>query len=172
MAKLLDYADLPYRQGVGLMLFNAQAQVFVARRLDAATDSWQMPQGGIDDGETPRHAALRELEEEIGTAQADIIGESQRWLTYDLPRELLGKAWTGRYRGQSQKWFALRFTGNDSDINIHTKHPEFGDWRWVPFDQLVTLIVSFKRELYREVVTEFSGLARTLAEELGKHDRE
>jgi putative (di)nucleoside polyphosphate hydrolase len=154
--------DLPYRRGVGVVLFNRDGEVFAARRLDTSQEAWQMPQGGIDDGETPRQAALRELEEEIGTAKAEIIAESAVWLTYDLPAELVGKVWGGRYRGQTQKWFALAFTGRDEDINIHTRHPEFCAWRWVPFDDLVTLIVPFKRDLYRAVCEEFTPLARQL----------
>jgi len=158
----VDPATLPYRLGVGLMLFNRHGLVFAARRLDTA-EAWQMPQGGIDEGETPRQAALRELEEEIGTGKAEIIAESRDWLTYDLPAELVGKVWKGRFRGQRQKWFALTFTGEDADINIATEHPEFTDWRWVPFDQLVELIVPFKRELYKAVVAEFEPVARRLA---------
>jgi len=163
MTKHVDLADLPYRQGVGLALFNAQGLVFAARRIDTDGLAWQMPQGGIDKGESPETAALRELEEEIGTAKAEIIATSQDWLTYDLPKDLVGKLWKGKYRGQKQKWFALRFTGSDSDININTKHPEFCEWRWVRFDELVDLIVPFKRDLYRAVVAEFADLARSLA---------
>jgi len=154
--------SLPYRLGVGLVLFNAAGLVWVGRRLDQQGDAWQMPQGGIDEGETPEQAALRELEEEIGTARAEIIAESKDWLTYELPPDLLGVAWKGRYRGQKQKWFALRFTGQDADITIETEHPEFAEWRWVAFDRLVELIVPFKRDLYRQVNAEFAGLAKTL----------
>ena len=158
-----DKASLPYRRGVGIVLFDKAGRVFAARRLDTA-DAWQMPQGGIDAGETPRQAALRELEEEIGTAQAEFLAETEGWLTYDLPDDLVGKVWKGRYRGQTQKWFAFRFTGGDADIDINTAHPEFAEWRWVPFDRLVELIVPFKRELYRAVCSEFAALARELAE--------
>ncbi len=158
-----DKASLPYRRGVGIVLFDKAGRVFAARRLDTA-DAWQMPQGGIDAGETPRQAALRELEEEIGTAQAEFLAETEGWLTYDLPDDLVGKVWKGRYRGQTQKWFAFRFTGGDADIDINTAHPEFAEWRWVPFDRLVELIVPFKRELYRAVCSEFAALARKLAE--------
>jgi putative (di)nucleoside polyphosphate hydrolase len=154
--------SLPYRLGVGLVLFNAEGLVWVGRRLDQQGDAWQMPQGGIDEGETPEQAALRELEEEIGTARAEIIAESKDWLTYELPPDLLGVAWKGRYRGQKQKWFALRFIGQDADISIDTEHPEFAEWRWVAFDRLVELIVPFKRDLYRQVTAEFAGLAKTL----------
>ena len=153
---------LPYRLGVGLVLFNAEGLVWAGRRIDQKGDAWQMPQGGIDDGETPQEAALRELEEEIGTGKAEIIAESKDWLTYELPPELVGVAWKGRYRGQKQKWVALRFTGQDSDIRIDTEHPEFTEWRWVEFEQLVELIVPFKRELYQQVTAEFTELAKTL----------
>jgi len=155
-------STLPYRQGVGLMLFNPAGLVWVGRRLDRREEAWQMPQGGIDPGETPEQAALRELEEEIGTASAVIVGESKGWLTYELPPELLGVAWKGRYRGQKQKWFALRFTGTDDEINIHGEHPEFAEWRWVGFDQLIELIVPFKRDLYAEVTAEFADLAKRM----------
>jgi len=153
---------LPYRKGVGLMLFNPVGMVWVGRRLDQQGEAWQMPQGGIDEGETPEQAALRELEEEIGTASAVIVGESKGWLTYDLPPELVGVAWKGRYRGQKQKWFALRFTGTDEDIRIDGEHPEFAEWRWVEFDRLVELIVPFKRDLYAQVTAEFAGLAKRM----------
>ncbi|HMA50143.1 MAG TPA: RNA pyrophosphohydrolase [Magnetospirillaceae bacterium] len=155
-------STLPYRLGVGLVLFNAEGLVWAGRRLDQKIEAWQMPQGGIDEGETPEQAALRELEEEIGTGKAEIIAESKDWLTYELPPELVGVAWKGRYRGQKQKWFALRFTGEDADIRIDTEHPEFEDWRWVDFDQLVELIVPFKRALYEQITAEFSDLAKTL----------
>jgi len=155
-------SNLPYRLGVGLVLFNAEGLVWAGRRLDQKGDAWQMPQGGIDEGETPEQAALRELEEEIGTGDAEIIAESKDWLTYELPPELLGVAWKGRYRGQKQKWFALRFTGRESDISIDTKHPEFAEWRWVEFERLVELIVPFKRDLYVQITAEFAELAKTL----------
>jgi putative (di)nucleoside polyphosphate hydrolase len=159
---MIDPSSLPYRQGVGLMLFNADGLVWAGRRNDQDEVAWQMPQGGIDEGETPEQAALRELEEEIGTAKAEIVAESAGWLTYDLPPELVGVVWKGRYRGQKQKWFALRFTGKESDIRIDTEHPEFAEWRWVEFGRLVELIVPFKRDLYRQVTAEFAELAKTL----------
>ncbi len=163
MRDAADPSSLPYRPGVGLMLFNSQGLVFTARRIDTSGHAWQMPQGGIDDGETPRQAAFREMKEEIGTLRAEILGESADWLRYDLPQELIGKVWKGRFRGQMQKWFALRFTGRDCDIDIRTEHPEFSDWRWSRFDQLVDLIVPFKRDLYRAVIAEFTPIARDLA---------
>jgi len=150
--------DLPYRSGVGIVLLNRDNLVFVGQRIDRTTEAWQMPQGGIDEGEQPVEAALRELEEEIGTDKAVIVAESRDWLTYDLPAELIGKVWRGRYRGQKQKWFAMRFEGDDGDIRLQTAHPEFDAFRWVPMPELPSLIVPFKRRLYEDVVAEFRHL--------------
>jgi putative (di)nucleoside polyphosphate hydrolase len=145
-----------YRPGVGIMLLNRAGEVFVGRRIDMpAMPAWQMPQGGIDPGEPPLDAALRELKEEIGTDKVKLLGESQGWLRYDLPAELSRGTWGGRYRGQRQKWFAMRFTGDDSDINLATAHPEFDAWKWVSPEQLADVIVSFKRQLYFDILTEF-----------------
>jgi putative (di)nucleoside polyphosphate hydrolase len=154
------YAMLPYRPCVGIMLLNADNAVFVGQRRDQYTTAWQMPQGGIDAGETPYGAALRELEEEIGVgpAQVSLLAEHPEWLRYDLPLELMGKAWGGRYRGQAQKWFALRFLGRDSDVNLETAHPEFSTWRWETLDHLPSLIVPFKRALYQQLVSDFKPL--------------
>ena len=159
----VDPTTLPYRPCVGVTLFNREGLVFVARRIDTEMEAWQMPQGGIDEGEEPRITALRELEEEIGTNKAEIIGESQGWLTYDLPPELVGKVWKGRYRGQTQKWFAMRFLGEDSDINLETAHPEFCAWKWERLERLPNLIVPFKRKIYQDIVSEFAHLAKPLA---------
>jgi putative (di)nucleoside polyphosphate hydrolase len=150
---------LRYRRGVGIMLLDPGKRVFVGRRIDTP-EAWQMPQGGIDTGETPRQAALRELKEEVGTDQAEIIAETEGWLRYELPEALRGEAWGGGFRGQEQKWFAMRFTGADSDIDLATHHPEFDAWRWVAADALLTLIVPFKRALYEAVLAEFAGLLR------------
>ena len=155
--------DLPYRPCVGIMLLNPRGQVFVARRIDMPSEAWQMPQGGIEEGEPPQIAALRELREEIGTDKAELLAESRGWMNYDLPAELLGKLWGGRYRGQTQKWFAMRFTGTDSDINIATEVPEFLDWKWAEIDRLPSLIVPFKRYLYEQIVAEFMPVARKIA---------
>jgi len=149
-----------YRPCVGVMLVNRAGLVFVGQRIGLTEDAWQMPQGGIDDGETPAEAALRELEEEIGTAKARIIAESEGWFDYDLPPEFIGKRWKGRYRGQSQKWFACLFEGEDSDIRLDTPHPEFSDWRWVALDELPELIIAFKRDVYRAVVAELAPKVR------------
>jgi putative (di)nucleoside polyphosphate hydrolase len=147
-----------YRAGVGIMLLNRADLVFVARRIDMTEEAWQMPQGGIDRGEEPRDAALRELKEEIGTADAVILAESRDWLRYDLPAELAGRIWGGRYRGQRQKWFAMRFTGSDSDIDLATHHPEFNAWKWAPPASLPQFIVPFKRRLYADILAEFAPL--------------
>ena len=150
--------DLPYRPGVGIMLVNAKGLVFVGQRFDSVVEAWQMPQGGIDDGEEPYPAALRELEEETGVKPhlVEPVAETADWLTYELPDELVGKLWKGKYRGQRQKWFALRFLGTDADINLeaHPGHAEFKSWKWATLDRLADLIVPFKRELYADLVRE------------------
>lgn len=153
--------NLPYRPCVGAVLFNDDGLVLVGRRRNAAHEGWQMPQGGIDEGELPEDAVLRELAEEIGTDKAEIIGECPDWLSYDLPEELIGRALGGRYCGQRQKWFALRFTGSDSDIDVDkAAHSEFSAWKWVPIEDLPGLIVSFKRPVYEEIVQRFRRYAR------------
>ncbi len=142
-----------YRRGVGIMLLNHQNEVFVGQRADAQGDAWQMPQGGIDDDEQPREAAFRELKEEIGTDKAQIIAESKTWLRYDLPPDLRQR-WDNRWRGQQQKWFVMRFQGVDADINVATEHREFSAWKWVSIEHLPDLIVSFKRQLYLDLLQE------------------
>lgn len=154
-----DIAQLPYRPCVGVMLMNAQGDVFVGQRKDAEMIAWQMPQGGIDDGEAPGEAALRELWEETGVTAdlVEVIGQTGDWLFYDLPDHLVGKVWKGKYRGQKQLWFLMRFKGDDAQINIETEHPEFSEWAWLPADQLVDNIVPFKRDVYAAVVDSFKG---------------
>ena len=142
------------------MLIGPGGRVWVGKRIDAPDESWQMPQGGIDKGESPRAAALREMHEEIGTDSAEILAEHPEWLTYDLPPELSRKVWDGRYRGQTQRWFALRFTGTDSDIDLARHEPEFSAWRWEDIDRLPELAIGFKREVYAAVVTAFRHLAK------------
>ncbi len=150
----------PYRAGVGAVLLDRTGRVFVARRVDTPSGAWQMPQGGIDDGESPRRAVLRELAEEAGTDKAEIIGETAEWLCYDLPGDLSDMVWGGRYRGQKQKWFALRFTGSDADIDLNASaNPEFNDWKWIALGDLTRLIVPFKRPMYERIVAEFRHLA-------------
>ena len=156
--------QLPYRPGVGIMLVNAANHVFVGQRIDSRVEAWQMPQGGIDPGEDPYPAALRELEEETGIRPGftRLIAETPDWLEYDLPDELLGGVWKGKYRGQRQKWFALRFLGQDHDIDLAAHAAdgtaEFSDWRWVPTGALSALIVPFKRVLYASVVERLEPL--------------
>jgi len=157
--KTLRYEDLPYRPCVGVMLINRDGLVFVGRRIDQTVEGWQMPQGGIDEGETPEEAALRELEEEVGTAKAVILREHPEWLCYDLPKHLLGVALHGRYRGQKQKWIAMRFTGKDSDIDLATSEPEFSQWKWLSVEAVPRLIVPFKRDIYETVIADFRDLA-------------
>lgn len=152
--------DLPLRPCVGVMLLNRGGAVFAGKRIDNPNDAWQMPQGGIDPGETPREAALRELEEEAGVAPelVEILRESRQWLDYDLPPHLMGRLWGGAYRGQTQRWFALRFHGTDADIDIETADPEFRAWDWIPPNELIDRIVPFKRDTYRAVFAEFADL--------------
>ncbi len=154
--------NLPYRPGVGIMLFNDLGRVLVARRIDMVSEAWQMPQGGIDEGESPLDAAFRELEEEIGTAKAELLAEAEEWLNYDLPCDLVPLLWNGRFRGQTQKWFAMRFTGADADIDIETEEPEFLEWKWTEVETLPSLIVPFKRNLYADLVRRFGHLAAEL----------
>ena len=152
-----EIAKLPYRPCVGLMLMNAEGRVFVGMRNDGPQDAWQMPQGGVDKGEDPRDAALRELWEETGVTAdlVEIIAETEGWLPYDLPYDIVPHIWKGRYRGQEQKWFLLRFTGADDQINIETDHPEFTRWKWQEPDRLIAEIVPFKRDVYERVVEAF-----------------
>ena len=154
-----EIALLPYRRNVGVMLANRRGEVFVGQRLDNDQAAWQMPQGGIDKGESPRDAALRELFEETGVAPAlvTIEAETEGWLPYELPVDLVPKIWKGRYRGQEQKWFLMRFQGADSDIDIATEHPEFSSWRWLSPDDLVAHIVPFKRKVYERVLAQFAS---------------
>ncbi|OUD09817.1 RNA pyrophosphohydrolase [Marivivens niveibacter] len=151
-----DIAKLPYRPCVGVMLVNKEGKVFVGQRNDRDTDAWQMPQGGIDKGEEPREAALRELGEEIGVSP-DLVtvgGETKGWVAYDLPHDVVPHIWKGRYKGQEQKWFLLRFNGTDDQINIQTEHPEFTAWKWIDPADVVGAIVPFKRAVYEQVMAE------------------
>jgi putative (di)nucleoside polyphosphate hydrolase len=165
----MQFEDLPYRPCVGVVLFNRDGLVFVGRRLGGPehvdlTQAWQMPQGGIDPGEEPWAAALRELREETSIRSVERAGEIAEWLNYDIPRDLLGQAWSGKYRGQTQKWFAMRFLGADSEIDVAhpngAQHAEFGAWRWEPLANIPQLVVPFKRAVYQRVVSEFGGLAK------------
>jgi putative (di)nucleoside polyphosphate hydrolase len=157
---MIPYERRPYRPGVGVMMLNRQAEVLVGRRIDMPSEAWQMPQGGIDGNETPETAAWREMREEIGTDKAVLLAESRDWYLYDLPQDLADRIWRGRFRGQRQKWFAFRFLGEDSDIDIATAKPEFSEWKWAPMGELASLIVPFKRRLYADLVAEFGHLAQ------------
>jgi putative (di)nucleoside polyphosphate hydrolase len=164
------FEDLPYRPCAGMCLLNREGLVFIGRRINGpehvdATHVWQMPQGGIDPDEGTYKAALRELYEETNIRSVERLGEIPEWLTYDIPRELAGQAWDGEYRGQTQKWYALRFTGADSEIDIANPgggghKPEFVEWRWEPMRNLPALVVPFKRQIYERVVKEFSEFVK------------
>lgn len=149
---------LPYRLNVGIMLINHDCLVFVGQRRDNHSDAWQMPQGGIDDGENPKEAALRELHEETGIPAnlVQVLEVSENWISYDLPKDLISQLWGGRFRGQKQKWYLMRFLGSDAEVNIQTETPEFSAWKWIPPDALVENIVPFKKSVYQKVLSEFS----------------
>jgi putative (di)nucleoside polyphosphate hydrolase len=162
------FEDLPYRPCVGVLVLNRAGLAFIGRRIEGpehidATHAWQTPQGGIDVGEEPWPAALRELHEETNIRSVERLGEIADWLQYDIPREIVGQAWKGKYRGQTQKWFALRFTGDESEIDLAhpagALEPEFSAWRWEPMRNIPSLVVPFKRAVYERVVREFAHLA-------------
>lgn len=163
----MDPNSLPYRPCVGIMVLNAEGEIWIGQRAhrpgkEVAGGWWQMPQGGIDAGEEPAVAALRELAEETGMRSVRILGEAQHWHSYDLPAGLMGRIWGGKYRGQTQKWFAVEFMGSDSEIDLAPigHEPEFDAWRWAPMDEVLELIVPFKRDVYASVIAEFQPLAR------------
>ena len=146
-----DLHNLPLRSGVGIVVLNRENKVFVAKRIDNPKNFWQMPQGGVDEGEDFLKAAYRELEEETSIKNVELVKELDGTITYELPDRLLGLIWKGKYRGQKQKWFLMRFVGSDSEINIKTKHPEFLEWKWVELDKITDLVVDFKLHVYKEV---------------------
>ena len=146
-----DLHNLPLRSGVGIVVLNKENKVFVAKRIDNPKNFWQMPQGGVDEGEDFLKAAYRELEEETSIKNVELVKELDGTITYELPNRLLGLIWKGKYRGQKQKWFLMRFVGSDSEINIKTKHPEFLEWKWVELDKITDLVVDFKLHVYKEV---------------------
>ncbi len=150
------YEQRPYRPCVGIFLLNNDGLVFAGRRIDSRPEAWQMPQGGIHAGESPLQACMREMREEIGTNTAELVSQHDDWLYYDIPLPLADRLWQGRYKGQKQKWMALRFTGDDSDINIATEEPEFCEWKWLSPHDLVDLAVPFKRDVYQNVLAAFA----------------
>ena len=159
---VIDVSKLEYRKNVGMVLINTKGYIFAGKRLDNNTDAWQMPQGGIDEGETPEVAAFRELSEETGIHhnKARLIGATSGWLSYEIPLELIPKLWNGQYRGQKQKWFAFEFLGKDNDININTQEPEFSQWAWKSKRDLLSSIVPFKVEVYQKVFLELGHLVK------------
>lgn len=157
MMQMSDLQSLPYRPCVGVTLINAEGMIWTGQRIDNRSAAWQMPQGGIDDGEKPRDAAIRELWEETGVTRdlVEFVDKTPDWVTYDLPPELLGKVWGGKYRGQRQKWFLFRYLGRDDQISIAREHPEFSAWKWIGANEMLASIVPFKRAVYDQVVTRF-----------------
>ena len=153
-----DHKELPLRIGVGIILLNKKNKVFVGKRIDNPKNFWQMPQGGVDKNENLLQAAKRELEEETGIKSVELVKELKEWLQYDLPKNLLGKIWEGKYRGQNQKWFIMNFIGKDDEINIKTKNPEFLDWKWIQVSELPKIAVTFKVELYKKIKEEIESL--------------
>ena len=148
--------SLPYRPNVGIVLVNSGGKIFAGKRIKGPSDAWQMPQGGLDNGEDPLEAAFRELEEETGVRKSDVVLVSQTadWLTYDLPNEIARSIWGGKYRGQKQKWFLFSFNGNEADIDIATEHAEFSAWKWLSSTELIDSIVPFKKDVYKAVLAE------------------
>ena len=159
---VIDVSKLDYRKNVGMILINAKGHIFAGKRLDNNTDNWQMPQGGIDEGEIPETAAFRELAEETGIHRSKVrlLGSTAGWLSYDIPVDLITKLWNGQYRGQKQKWFVFEFLGKDADINIVTEEPEFSEWAWKSKDDLLSSIVPFKVEVYQKVFLELGHLLK------------
>ncbi len=155
---LNESKNLPLRLGVGVVLLNSDNKVFVGKRIDNPVNFWQMPQGGVDNNESLLCAANRELKEETGVRSTKLIKEIDNWLIYELPKNLLGKIWKGKYRGQKQKWFIMRFVGDEEEINIKTKNAEFKEWKWIDVNQLLNVVVKFKHDVYKSIVKELNIL--------------
>ena len=156
--KLENFQKLPYINGVGIVVLNNENKVFVAKRIDNPKNFWQMPQGGVDEGEDLLNAAYRELKEETSIFNVKLIKEIEDWTQYDLPSKLIGIIWKGRYKGQKQKWFIFKFLGNDTEINIKTKNPEFLDWKWIEIGKITEIVVDFKKEVYQKVKKEIKKI--------------
>lgn len=156
--KLENFQKLPYRNGVGIVVLNNENKVFVAKRIDNPKNFWQMPQGGVDEGEDLLNAAYRELKEETSIFNVKLIKEIEDWTQYDLPSKLIGIIWKGRYKGQKQKWFIFKFLGDDTEINIKTKNPEFLDWKWIEIGKITEIVVDFKKEVYQKVKKEIKKI--------------
>ncbi len=154
--------NLPLRLGVGVVLLNSDNKVFVGKRIDNPVNIWQMPQGGVNDNENLLCAANRELKEETGVESIKLIKEIDNWLTYELPKNLLGKIWKGKYRGQKQKWFIMRFVGNEEEINIKMKNAEFKEWKWIDVNQLLNVVIDFKLDVYKSIVKELNALIKLI----------
>ena len=155
---LKKYNNLPLRLGVGIVLLNSENKIFVGKRIDNPVNFWQMPQGGVDKNENLLNAAFRELREETGVKNVKLIKEIDTWLTYDLPKNLLGKLWNGKYGGQRQRWFVMRFIGKDEEVNVKTKNAEFKEWKWIAVDQLTNVAVDFKLQIYKKISEELNML--------------
>ena len=153
----MRHKNLPLRTGVGIAVLNSNNQIFVGKRKDNPFDKWQMPQGGVEPDEPLLEAMKRELREETSIVNIEVLKEFNQWLEYELPENLIGKIWKGKYRGQKQKWFIVRFTGEESEININTKHPEFIEWKWIDMNLLPDLIVNFKKHIYKDVLLELKN---------------
>ena len=156
--KLENFQKLPYRNGVGIVVLNNENKVFVAKRIDNPKNFWQMPQGGVDEGENLLNAAYRELKEETSIFNVKLIKEIEDWTQYDLPSKLIGIIWIGRYKGQKQKWFIFKFLGDDTEINIKTKNPEFLDWKWIEIGKITEIVVDFKKEVDQKVEKEIKKI--------------
>ena len=152
------YENLPLRNGVGIILLNKENKIFVAKRIDNPKNFWQMPQGGVDKNENYYKAALRELEEETSIKSVKLVKEIEKKFTYILPNHLIGIIWKGKFKGQKQKWFVMRFIGSESEININTKHPEFLDWKWIDLNELTNAVVDFKLEIYKKIKSEIKEI--------------
>ena len=155
-----NISNLPYRRGVGMVIINDKGQIFLGKRVESKFEAWQMPQGGIFVGETPSKTVKREMKEEIGCDSGEILAETKKWYSYTIPEFLINKLWDGQYKGQQQKWFLIKFTGQDSDININTDNPEFREWRWAYISEMLEIIVPFKKLLYKAVLKEFDPIIK------------